>query len=530
MTETTMGMPTRMPAAPSLRLRHAGRAIAATLALVAIADLLLFGHDVGLSLPLLIVAIAISIVLTATKPITYKSAVVAIALTVAAALPLLEAPSLIGVCCALLALSVQALSLSRRLPSRLATLPWKLFGFALLAPFRWIEDGVQLLASQSSSGMGRAVIRQIVIWLVPLGCALVFVWLFSSANPVIETVLAKIDPSFLAQLANPERIVLWIIVAIIVWPLLMPRLFQKRSLKAAAAGIGATSGRESLLFGPAAILRSLIVFNAIFAVQTALDLTYLWGGAALPDGMTHADYAHRGAYPLIATALLAGAFVLAAMRPGGAGEKSKLIRWLVYAWIAQNIMLCISSILRLDLYVEVYSLTELRIAAGIWMALVAVGLGLILARIALRQNNTWLVATNCVALLATLYACAFVDFSAVIAEFNVSHSAEMGGEGGELDPEYLLNLGPTALPALDRFIAKVKPDPSIPPNGHSTDYTHYAVSIAPSFRISMVETFRDRDTDWRAWNFRNWRLEQYLSGSAIAVSPRSDNKSGDVSR
>ena len=52
-------------------------------------------------------------------------------------------------------------------------------------------------------------------------------------------------------------------------------------LPAARAGAGLPKA-ESLLFGRAAILRSLIVFNAIFAVQTALDLTYLWGGAACP--------------------------------------------------------------------------------------------------------------------------------------------------------------------------------------------------------------------------------------------------------
>ena len=523
MTETTISMPTSVPTPPSLRLRHAGRAVAATLALIAIADVLLFGHDLGLSLPLLVVAIAAAIMLTATKPITYKSAVVAVALTLAAALPLLEAPSLIGVFCALLALSVLALALSGRLPARLTTLPWKLFGFALLAPFRWIEDGVQLLANQSGSGIGRSIVRQFVIWMVPVGCALVFIWLFSSANPVIETVLAKIDPSFLAQFANPERIILWMVVAVVVWPLLIPRLFQKRSFKAAAASTGATPGRESLLFGPAAILRSLIVFNAIFAVQTALDLTYLWGGAALPDGMSHADYAHRGAYPLIATALLAGAFVLAAMRPGGAGEQNRTIRWLVYGWIAQNILLCISSILRLDLYVEVYSLTELRIAAGIWMALVAIGLGLILARIALRRNNSWLVATNCVALLATLYACAFVDFPAVIADFNVSHSQEMTGEGQELDFWYFRNLGPTALPALERYMAEPKIAARI---GDGSNYYEMLTSI----RTDLLKAFQHRDTDWRAWSLRNWRLERYLAEPAIAVSPRSDNKSGDTSR
>ena len=34
--------------------------------------------------------------------------------------------------------------------------------------------------------------------------------------------------------------------------------------------------------------------------------------------MTYAAYAHRGAYPLIVTALIAAGFVLAALRPGSA--------------------------------------------------------------------------------------------------------------------------------------------------------------------------------------------------------------------
>ena len=144
------------------------------------------------------------------------------------------------------------------------------------------------------------------------------------------------------------------------------------------------------MFGKAAILRALLVFNLMFAVQTVLDAAYLWGGVALPDGMSYASYAHRGAYPLIVTALLAAGFVLAAMRPGSATSNDGLIRWLVYLWVAQNIVLVISSILRLDLYVGIYALTYWRVAAFIWMGLVAAGLVLIIARIAGGKSNRWL--------------------------------------------------------------------------------------------------------------------------------------------
>ena len=60
----------------------------------------------------------------------------------------------------------------------------------------------------------------------------------------------------------------------------------------------------------------MIVFNGLFAVQNGLDVAYLWNGAALPDGLTFAAYAHQSVYPLIATTLLAAVFVLVAFKPG----------------------------------------------------------------------------------------------------------------------------------------------------------------------------------------------------------------------
>ena len=175
--------------------------------------------------------------------------------------------------------------------------------------------------------------------------------------------------------------------------------------------------------------RSLILFNVMFALQSALDLTYLWGGASLPNGMTYAHYAHRGAYPLIATALLAAGFVLIAMRPGGPAEQSRLIRPLVLLWTGQNVLLVVSSIFRLDLYVAAYSLTYLRLAAFIWMGLVAVGLVLMLIQIKLKKPNSWLITANAISLAMVLYGCCFISAPRLVASYNVEHSRENGGTG-----------------------------------------------------------------------------------------------------
>ena len=272
---------------------------------------------------------------------------------------------------------------------------------------------------------------------------------------------------------------------------------EARAFAATAADMAPlpAAGPPGLLFSEGAILRALILFNALFAVQTVLDLTYLWGGVALPDGMTYATYAHRGAYPLIVTALLAAGFVLVTMRPGSDMERSPLFRPLVFLLVGKNVMLVISSILRLDLYVQVYALSYWRVAAFIWMLLVAAGLVLIIARIALGRSNSWLTLMNCGALALALYACCFINFPALIADHNVTHSREISGSGNELDLGYLVSLGPQTIPAIDRYLDHRKPVSTWWPVGK---------------RNGLAATHRDGTRGWRAWTFRNWQLTRYL--------------------
>ena len=79
----------------------------------------------------------------------------------------------------------------------------------------------------------------------------------------------------------------------------------------------------------------------------------------------------------------------------------------------------------------------------------AFGLLLIVARIVLNRSNDWLVRANLITLTATLYICSLVNFAAMIADYNVSHSREASGQGVQIDMSYLVLLGPQALPALD---------------------------------------------------------------------------------
>jgi len=494
--------PTDKPMAPKPRTHDLNR-IPVLLAVVAISDFLIFGRAPGLNLFLFAILVTATILLSARRRIQPLTATLWLGLSALASGPLIEAPSLMGIAVSLCMVMCVALAGARLIPRRLSGLPPVLFRFVLIAPLRLLQDCRRHLGSRTEGSLLVAIRRNIGIWAVPLILASIFLLLFAIANPLIEDVLRSIDFAFLLQFMDLWRVGFWLAVAAFVWAMLRPRL-KRRIFRRRAHG-PAVDRTEIPFLSHASLLRSLILFNALFAMQTLLDLVYLWGGVDLPDGMSHAEYAHRGAYPLIATALLAAAFVLIAMRRGGPGDKSPLIRGLVHAWIGQNILLCLSSILRLDLYVEAYSLTELRVAAGIWMGLVAVGLVLILLRILLRQSNQWLIASNIAVLMGVLYLSAFIDFPAFIARFNVTHSLELSHEGVPLDIDYLSSLGPSAIPALDLYLSALPND--------VTEKKGTALSI----RQSLAHGFERRSRDWRSWNFRSRRIEAYLrSPSTIA--------------
>lgn len=492
--------------------RRTAAAAGALAALIVAADILFCWHEPGISLALYgLLLIAAVVVLHRT--VTWRRRTGGLLLmALAAQLPMVESENVLWWPISMLAVSLFALDVAGQLP---AFERW--FGamtrFVVLGPARLIADGLELLGAAGEQKLGGRVWRLALVWFVPIVCAAVFAMLFVAANPVLELGLKSLQLSELLKSLDPGRIIVWGLFAFVSWPILVPRLLR-RSPRPELQGPMLPKA-ESLMFGATAIRNSLIVFNALFAVQTAMDLLYLWGGVRLPDGVTYADYAHHAAYPLIVTAVLAGAFVLAAMRKDGPGRGSVLIANLVYLWIAQNVWLVVSAILRLKLYVEAYALSEMRILAGIWMLLVAVGLVLVLAKIILDKSNSWLVMVNCASLAVALYTVAWIDFPAVISRYNVEHSREMTGQGFPLDIGYFEELGPGTIPAIDQLLTQAQ-------FAEANELARFATGRD----YLALSSFADQQTrhhliplDWQNWTWRQERLRQYLSTHPFAPDP-----------
>lgn len=320
---------------------------------------------------------------------------------------------------------------------------------ALVGP---LADVLRLSRVRRKRGADRALLRRSLPNLVlPILGSLVILLLFAAANPVIDEAIKAL------QLPEPnERTFARIVVAgalfVMAWGVLRPRMARHLLPTFNGTGDLALPGVSTT-----SVLLSLIAFNLLFAMQNAMDAAWLWGLMPLPQGMTLADYAHRGAYPLILTALLAALFVLVTLRPGSSTAANPLIRRLVALWIAQNVVLVASSALRTLDYVDAYSLTRLRIAALLWMGLVAAGLVLILWRMLKGKSASWLINANLASAGLLLSAVCMVDLGAVAASWNARHAREIDGDGAALDLCHMRELGGSALLPLARLEQMAQP-------------------------------------------------------------------------
>ena len=477
--------------------------------LVLAADFLFYKESIGWTLGIFGALLLIAIRMHQCTTSNGKSVLVTSCAALGLVFALIETPSSLAVL--MYGVSIIGLALLPKMGcvSDARTVLRSILRYAMLTGWgRIFRDSLMLLhvgkRRQKRHGQKRTIVRH---WLLPIGMSLVFVLLFGQANPIITQWLEHIQWNWVLEYFSIWRVSLWMVTAAVCWALIRPK-FKSRAKK----GPWEVKTKQpftltALLFNERSIRTSLVLFNGLFLIQNALDVAFLWSGAELPQGMTHAQYAHQGAYPLIATALLAALFVLIALKPGSPTEQLPTIRALVYGWVGQNVFLVFSSILRLLNYVEEYSLTYLRVEALIWMGLVAFGLMLIVARIYFRKNNPWLINANSLALYVTLYLCCFINFDSIIAQYNVHHCREITGTGAGLDTRYLSEeIGPSAVPALQWFEQHAAI--SFQPSSEQTGNDFYSAQKVPTLRQILQKQAANKMQNWRTWTFRDYRIAQ----------------------
>lgn len=465
--------------------------------LAALGDWLFYGQWIGATLGAFALAWTLALFLALPSLRRRGAALFATAAAILFAGVLIDNPSILAWSLFWTAISSAAL-LSRARFGDAASWSMRLLlhiGFGTVRLFADLFRFVRVRGPRRGRGRGPSLATLASMLALPVVGGLVFLALFASANPLIADVLNRIViPSPVASLPH---LVVFGFVLLGAWPAFRPHPWATgmRHRTLSLEGFAPS-------FPAATIAFSLLVFNAVFALENALDLIFLWSGARLPGTITMADYAHRGAAVLMGTALLAGLFVLTVLRPGSASARNPLVRLLVALWIAQTLLLVASCILRTLDYVGSYSLTVTRIAALGWMVLVGIGLVLICWRLLTGRSAAWLINANALFAAPMLAAGVTVDLSEVAATWNARHAREAGGTGQPIDLCYLHAQGAPALLALIEFESRVT-DPDLRDRVRAV-------------REDVMASVADAQSDWHAWT---WRGARRLALAQAALGP-----------
>lgn len=447
---------------------------------VALGDVLVWQVMPGLSLAVFGAVLVMAAFWVAGARLSKQRQAVVLGGSLLALLPLVELVQPLSMLIAVLGLSAMLALMAGLHPGALMRGVLRLWPMGLR---QTVLDAGEMVQAKGTRDPSERIKQALLQWLMSLALGLLFVVLLLAANPIATRWVAQVS-DLDVTLPERARMGFWLCLIPLVWTVLsLPRLRER--LRADLSKPRHMGPARQGLINPGSVIRALVLFNAVFALQTAMDVIYLYGGVGLPDGITYAEYAHRGAYPLVVTALLAGGFALLT-RPWVQGNP--VLRALLMLWVVQNVALVVSSLVRLELYVEVYGLTRLRLSAAIWMALVAGGLALILWQVWQNLNNGWLVLRGGAMAGVVLYACSWISFDATIARYNLSHDVRT-------DLHYLCSLGDGAEPII-----------------FAHDLVNRTRTCTPSqMRIKAP-------SDWREWGFRNWRAGSSLSALKAGAS------------
>ncbi len=366
-------------------------------------------------------------------------------------------------------------------------------GFATLGG--WIAQPLGFLSADlgghwpKADHFGRAG-RVLVGVFLALPLLAIFATLFASADPVFEGYLSSvfsidIDLASIVGHLIAVLSVTWLAIGAARYAIVPHLESPTRELKP--------------LLGPVEGATVLILLNGLFLAFVVVQSAYLFGGRETLSrvGLTHSEYARRGFFELVVVGSLVVGLVLAIdWMIQRRDVRARVVDLLQGGLIALTLVVLVSAVQRMRLYTEAFGLTELRLYTSVFMAWVFVVLG-------------WLVFTVLRGRRATFALGAFVSALVVLAALTLANPAGMivrtntgrvAAVLPELDVDYLVDLGPDAVPGLIAVLDDI-----------SSCQTRS--DLAGAMLRARDAGFGRAGDDWRSFTWSQWRAERAFAGA-----------------
>ncbi|MBD81304.1 MAG: hypothetical protein CL840_20475 [Crocinitomicaceae bacterium] len=395
-------------------------------------------------------------------------------------------------------------------------LPTALVNFWLL-PSKFVKAIKEM---ETKSFRISSVFRFIRIAVIPVVLLLVFVFIFSVANPIFEGFIVDISEWFydlMITLFDEETIfrslfILWG-TSLVAWVLIKNDVggFASRESKL-SEWITRTRKPRAIRHQTSNVLRStyslpkrnplglkneyrsalilLVCVNLLIAIVNGIDINWIWFGFEYDGEMSLSNFVHEGTFFLILSIFLSMAIMLYYFRKNqNFYYKRKFLLVLASIWIAQNAIMVISVALRNIHYIEYYGLAYKRIGVFFFLAATLFGLLTLTIKIHKRKSGFYLWRVNAWSVLAVLVISSSIYWDGIIAKYNLEHQSVT-----VLDESFLFSLSNGVLPLLDSELRSYSSKKMLDSNTSRFVYNYEALS-------------------WQSWNYVDYQAFNYLKNN-----------------
>ena len=199
------------------------------------------------------------------------------------------------------------------------------------------------------------------------------------------------------------------------------------------------------------VLAAVIPLLAVYAVFFFSQRQYYVSGftGVLPDNFSYAQYAREGFFELCKVSLINLTVIVLITQLIKKGKASEItVKLLTVVFSAVTFLLIATAMSKLIMYIDRYGLTQKRVYAAWFMAVIAV-IFLIITLSRFIKKISWIPTCACVVIVA-FAALALCNVDRQIAKFNVERYID--GTVETVDAEALNSLGDAAIPEMAKLI------------------------------------------------------------------------------
>lgn len=251
------------------------------------------------------------------------------------------------------------------------------------------------------------------------------------------------------------------------------------------------------------------LLNVLLAVFNAIDVWHVWFHFEW-DGELLKEFVHQGTYVLIFTLIISVGLVLIFFRKNlNFYSKNKPLKILANIWLAQNMIMAISVLIRNLHYINYYNLAYLRIGVLLFLAMTFFGLVTVYIKVNKTRNFFYLFRVNMLFAYLSLMVFSLANWDVIIAKYNFSRA-----DKAFVPLDFMARLSDKALPYLDKSAEEVE---GIEENPVFMKLGKREYFMAPATYVERIESKKAyflKEYPQRSlleWNYADWRAYKKVS-------------------